>query len=271
MVKTILKEKYTDKIEDVCIYNSGHRKRNMIVKVIVPKCESILPYVYQHYSSTKIDVINPSTYGEDVYSCNNRIFYDFESALDYALKTRSYITFNPRGGSPIPPLRDFCILTRYGRICQMKNSPLPNHWKKIWSNCNSDCYFYKNFIIAKKNYLEEINFNRKIYKDLPLTLNAKLSELAQRCANLMAKLKRLRSEQTKNINEIVAYAPNANGMYLMKLLFEDSYVNRNTNKILPKNSKIGQLLSPKQKFIGIGMTKEGSGVFICLKYTSMRV
>uniref|UniRef100_A0A0N5BL22 Peptidase A2 domain-containing protein n=1 Tax=Strongyloides papillosus TaxID=174720 RepID=A0A0N5BL22_STREA len=113
MVKSILKEKFIDKIEDVCIYNAGRRVENTIVKIIVPTCRSILPFAYQHYGSTEVDAIYPKSYRDDVYNCGYRIFYDFESALDYALKTRSYITFNPRGASPIPPLRDFCILTTY--------------------------------------------------------------------------------------------------------------------------------------------------------------
>uniref|UniRef100_A0A0K0FIX2 SCP domain-containing protein n=1 Tax=Strongyloides venezuelensis TaxID=75913 RepID=A0A0K0FIX2_STRVS len=272
MVKSILNEKFTSRIEDICIYNAGLREKNMITKVIVSKCESILPYIFKQYGSTKIDVINPGSYQKGLYSCDNINFYDFEIALDYALKKNSYITFNPRSASPISPLRDFCILTTHGRKCQMKNSPLSHYWKKFWSNCNNACYFSMNFIITKKIYLNEINSYRTLFKSLPLYLNTKLSEHAQKCANLMAKLKRLKCGKTRNISDITAYASNANGMYLMKILFENSYyVNRNTKKILPKNNEMGRLLSSKQKFIGIGITKKDSGVFICLKFTSIKM
>uniref|UniRef100_A0A0K0FIX1 CAP domain-containing protein n=1 Tax=Strongyloides venezuelensis TaxID=75913 RepID=A0A0K0FIX1_STRVS len=268
MVKSILKEKFIESIEEVCIYNAGRKDKNKIIKIISPSCQSILSYVYQHYTSNGFNILYPKSYRKDEFYCGYRLFYDFESALDYALKTRDYITFYPHSGSPITPLRDFCILTTRGRKCQMKDSPLPKYWKKIWSNCNSDCYFFKNFFITKKIYLNEINSYRKLFKSLPLNSNTKLSNLAQKCANSMAKLKRLKCGKRRNICDITAYAPNANGMYLIKLLFEDSYyVKRNTNKVLPKNNEMGRLLSSTQKFIGIGMTKKNSGVFICLKYS----
>uniref|UniRef100_A0A0K0FIX3 SCP domain-containing protein n=1 Tax=Strongyloides venezuelensis TaxID=75913 RepID=A0A0K0FIX3_STRVS len=270
MAKKILKEKYIEHFEDVCLYNAGYIKKGKIFKTFGNTCDSILPFIYQHYSQTKIEVMYPNSHREDVYTCGNDVAYKFPAILDYALIKHCFIKFKPRGLKPMSPPANSCIYTLYGKKCHMKNSIPPSYWKKIWFNCNSDCYFSSNFVTTEKNYLREINYYRKFFKNNPLYWNMKLSGLAQNRANYMAKHKRLLADPNKKYDELIVYAPSANGIYLVKLLFDEAKSEyNNINKLSARKKEMARLLTSNQRYVGFGMAKNGNAVYICVKFTPM--
>uniref|UniRef100_A0A0N5C063 SCP domain-containing protein n=1 Tax=Strongyloides papillosus TaxID=174720 RepID=A0A0N5C063_STREA len=210
----------------------------------------------------------PYSHREDVYTCGDDVAYKFPAILDYALKKYCFIQFKPRGLKPISPLGNCCIWTVYGKKCIMKNSIFPGYWQKIWLNCNSDCYYSNNFLTTEKNYLREINHYRKIFENNPLYWNMKLSGLAQNRASYMAKRKKLLPDPSKTYDELIAYAPSANGIYLINLLYEEAlFENSKINKLSPRKKEMARLLTSYQHYIGFGMAKNGNSVYICIKFT----
>lgn len=150
MVNFMLKEKFPEGVENICIYNAGYRQGRRIVKNYNENCKSVLRYVYPHYSDIEYNVMYPHSYRQNVYYCGGNVTYNFQTILDYALKNHCYIKFIPRGIKPTPPPLRICIHTLSGRKCQIKDPSISGYWRKIWSDCNIECFFSAEYTIARK-------------------------------------------------------------------------------------------------------------------------
>uniref|UniRef100_A0A0N5B5R7 SCP domain-containing protein n=1 Tax=Strongyloides papillosus TaxID=174720 RepID=A0A0N5B5R7_STREA len=266
MVNFMLKEKFPEGAENICIYNVGYRQGRKIIKNYNENCKSVLRYIYPHYSDIEYNVTYPHSYRKDVYTCGSDVAYKFQAILDYAVKKNCFIRLKQRGIKPTPPPLIICVYTLNGKKCQLKDPSISGYWKRIWSDCNIDCYFSLNYAIARIKYLMEINYYRKTLRKEPLLLSKKLNILATRRVESIALGKWFTPDLRKDYHDMVAYASNGYAIYLLKILFDNAYNNKHISKRQSlKNKDFMLLMSSSFKYVGFGFSKISDNVYVCIK------
>uniref|UniRef100_A0A0K0FIW8 SCP domain-containing protein n=1 Tax=Strongyloides venezuelensis TaxID=75913 RepID=A0A0K0FIW8_STRVS len=272
MVNFMLKEKFPEGIENICIYNLGYKQGRRVIKNYNETCESVLRYVYPHYSHIEYNVMYPRSYRQNVYTCGIDVTYKLQSILDYALKKNCFIRLIQRGIKPTPPPLNICVSTLNGRKCQLTNPNMSGYWRKIWSDCNIDCFFSMNYGIARIKYLTEINYYRKTLKKEPLHLNQKLSVLATKRAESIAVGKWFTPDLRKDHHDMIGFASNGYAVYLLKILFDNAYNMKHILKLQSqKNKDFMLLMSSSFRYVGFGFSKKSNNVYVCIKVSKNAV
>uniref|UniRef100_A0A0K0FIX0 SCP domain-containing protein n=1 Tax=Strongyloides venezuelensis TaxID=75913 RepID=A0A0K0FIX0_STRVS len=266
IVNIILKEKFSEGIESICIYHAGLKKEKKVFKIFSFTCESILKYRFPHYGSIEFDVMYPNSVRQNAYYCGNDVEYSFMRIIDYALKNHCYIKFRPRYFRPTPPPLHFCISTLHGRLCLMRTSLASEYWRRLWSDCDRKCFYGHNFVHPRLKYLLEFNHYRKGLWKKSLVLSGKLGLSATARAEKMAREKKLLSISKKSGTELVFYAPDVYGIYLPRIILEYLFdKNINSRKVSSHKKILAVLLDGDQEHIGFGFAKSGNGVYICIQ------
>uniref|UniRef100_A0A0K0FIX6 SCP domain-containing protein n=1 Tax=Strongyloides venezuelensis TaxID=75913 RepID=A0A0K0FIX6_STRVS len=233
MSTKILLEKKIRNPGDAYLYNVGFKKGYQITKTYVKTCECLTSFLNPNIKSTSCDIKhrNPQ---RNLYRCKKEFFRSFDAALDYALHI-------------------IAILNLIHLIV--------------------DHLFHQEisgFAHTKNHYLKELNQYRQILGKPPLTMNAKLNVMAKTCAEKLAYRNKLIAGMKGDYDEVIAFAKHGYGFYLIRILFDDYFFTKHNfkSKSIKYKTSFKRLLSCKQRIVGFGLSRNGYGTFICIKFTS---
>uniref|UniRef100_A0A0N5B1P7 SCP domain-containing protein n=1 Tax=Strongyloides papillosus TaxID=174720 RepID=A0A0N5B1P7_STREA len=268
MIDRILFDNPRKNPPEMCVYNVGFIRGHTLKKTYSKSCDSILSILNSNTRPISYTVKSYNPKHIITYTCKRRHFTNFDKALEYALMMQLYIKFIPSSFKPVPPQKQFCIETKYRKICYMRNPITLALWKSIWQNCNGGCYYKSNFRNARKHYYDEINLYRSFVGCSPVRLYEKLNVMAQTRAEVMAKKNNIMADSNKDYDEVVAFAKFGYGIYLIKMIFDNVFFEKpDFHRLSPSQTDFQRLFSCKQRLIGFGLVKNGFGAYISIKFT----
>uniref|UniRef100_A0A0N5BS77 SCP domain-containing protein n=1 Tax=Strongyloides papillosus TaxID=174720 RepID=A0A0N5BS77_STREA len=270
MISTILLDKKIKKPEDAYLYNVGFKKGYKVTKTYAKTCECLASFLDPKFKSTTCDVKHSNS-RRNVYICNRQLFNSFDVAIEYALRYKCRIKFDPPHCKPSVPPKNICIITLFGVRCLMKNPATQSIWNRVWSTCHGNCFFHSNFAFTINHYLKELNQYRQLIGSPPLALNKKLNYIAKYCAEKLVKENTLISERSSRYNEFIAFAKEGYGLYLMRILFDDVYFSNSgfKRRSTKDRNDFVRLLDRKLRIVGIGLSRYDYGTYVCIKYISL--
>uniref|UniRef100_A0A0K0EL37 SCP domain-containing protein n=1 Tax=Strongyloides stercoralis TaxID=6248 RepID=A0A0K0EL37_STRER len=270
MIKTILKERKIKNFEKFLIFPIGFKKKDFIIKNDDVICESVTPYL-NHRAGKQFYEIKDKGNGNHMpkFLCDGKKFVNFESALNFLIKTSCYITVSssnirPKvdGKPPVPP-KEACVMLPSGKKHLKRNELSYKVWYKFWNGCDESCYCENNFSESKLRYTNEINAYRSLFNSPPVRLDHSLNNLAQRRALELTQNRRSSIKFDSRYKELDGYSNAMYAKFYLKILFDDALTAK-TKQLIFESKDIAPLMHRKTQAIGIGITNKGSTVFIVI-------
>ncbi|CEF70649.1 CAP domain-containing protein [Strongyloides ratti] len=213
--------------------------------------------------------------GKPLFQCNYYIFKKLNDAVKYCnlLSSHSISRFiKPYGGIKYSTIKSYSskrIVSMYDyKEVLLKQSFVPQIWKKAWTECDYDCFIENDFKQLKYRFIGEINQYRQLHNIKPLVENANLDKLAR----LFAYKKSVSINRYKiNVTQfgVLSLVENTFVVNLViKKLFSSffGHYDYNNNKYSEEFNKQTQMLWKSTKVVGIGVAENSSLAFVVLLF-----